>query len=194
MSGAKGTFREEEVVPDRFRVDRELALGRHPILAGFPGLDKLAPARRLVADRAARARLFQETQIELVDQDLWMYVAPKEVPKTFRRRWKPVVSPEADCIVVGANHLRESPLLTLFMDIYHELCHVLQRQGGAELWPPGMSYVERWTEIEAYRFVIEEARQLGVPDEFLREYLRVEWITDAEHRTLLDALKVSPDS
>ncbi len=194
MSGAKEGFRAEEFAPDGFRVDRELALGRHPILSAFPGLDQLPPARRLASDRAARARLFAETQIELVDQDLWMYVAPKETPKTPpRRRWKPVVSPDADCIVIGENHLRESPLLTLFMDIYHELCHVLQRQGGAELWPPGVSYVERWTEVEAYRFVVDEARKFGVPDSFLRDYLRVEWITDAEHRTLLDALHISPD-
>jgi hypothetical protein len=79
------------------------------------------------------------------------------------------------------------------MDIYHELCHVLQRQGGADLWPPGVSYVERWTEIEAYRFVVDEARALGVPDSFLREYLRVEWISDDELRTLLEALHVPAD-
>ena len=193
MARATESFRAADFSPEGFRVARELSLGRHPILDAFPGLETLVPARRLVKDRAARERLFSETMIELVDQDLWMYVAPKEMPKAFRRRWKPVVSPDADCIVIGAGHLRESPSLTLFMDIYHELCHVLQRQGGADLWPPGVSYVERWTEIEAYRFVVDEARRLGVPDSFLREYLRVEWISDEELQTLLQALKVSPD-
>ncbi len=79
----------------------------------------------------------------------------------------------------------------LFMDIYHELCHVRQRQGGANLWEPGVSYVKRWTEVEAYRFVVEEARSLGVADDFIREYLKVEWISAKEHRELLAELRVS---
>jgi hypothetical protein len=130
--------------------------------------------------------------VEVVDQDMWMYVAPTEVPEFSRGRWKPVVSPDSDCIVVGKSHLDESPAIMLFMDIYHELCHVRQRQGGANLWEPGVSYVKRWTEIEAYRLVIEEARTLGVSDDFLREYLKVEWISEKEHRELLAEMKV-PD-
>ncbi|HTT74299.1 MAG TPA: hypothetical protein VMG99_09205 [Thermoplasmata archaeon] len=176
--------------PKGFRVVRNIPVGRHPLLAVFPGLDALPPAERLVADPAKRARLFDETCVEVVDQDLWMYVAPREMPKTARREWRPVIAPGSDCIVVGAGHLRDSSALMLFMDIYHELCHVLQRQGGADLWPPGLSYVQRWTEVEAYRFVVEEARRLGVSNEFLRDYLKVEWISDAEHLRLMDELRV----
>jgi hypothetical protein len=184
--------RAEEVVPDGFEVTRDLGAGRYPILTAFPRLDRLPAAIRLVPDEAERTRLFGATFVEIVDQDLWMYVSPREIPPGARREWRPIVSPEADCIVIGSSHLRESPLVTLYMDIYHELCHVLQRQKGANLWPPGVSYVKRWTEVEAYRFVIEEARKFGVTEAFLREYLRVEWISDAEHRELLTELKIRP--
>ncbi len=193
MSSAVKKVVGEEVDPPGFRIDREVPVGRYPILRPFPGLDRLATARRLVPERAARARLFAETEVELVAQDLWMYVSPRETPKGSRRGWAPVISPTTDCIVIGEGHLRTSAPLMLFMDIYHELCHVLQRRDGADLWPPGLSYVERWTEVEAYRFVVNEARALGVPDVYLREYLRVEWISDAEHRTLLRELGV-PES
>jgi hypothetical protein len=176
--------------PSGFRVVRDLPVGRHPLLAAFPGLDRLPAAARLVPDPAKRAKLFDETCIHVVDQDVWMYVAPHEIPPNARREWKPVVSPESDCIVVGQSHLGESSELMLFMDIYHELCHILQRQGGANLWEPGVSYVKRWTEVEAYRFVVEEARALGTSDDFLREYLRVEWISDDEHAELLAELSV----
>jgi hypothetical protein len=178
--------------PPGFRVAREMPPGRHPLLAVFPGLDALPPAKRLEPDAEKRVRLFQDTCIEVVDEDMWMYVAPWEVPSTFRGRWKPVVSPGSDCIVVGKGHLADSPALMLFMDIYHELCHIRQRQAGANLWEPGVSYVRRWTEVEAYRFVVEEARSLGVPNQFLREYLKVEWISVKEHRELLAELKVPP--
>jgi hypothetical protein len=193
MSSSATSAPGEEVAPPGFRIHRDLQIGRHPILDAFPGLDHLPTAERLVPDAGARQRLFGETSVELVDQDLWMYVAPFEEPEGARREWRPVITPGADCIVVGGNHLRTSSPLMLFMDIYHELCHILQRWGGANLWEPGVSYTQRRTEIEAYRFVVEEGRSLGVPDAFLREYLRVEWISDEEHLELLKAVGVPPD-
>jgi len=180
--------------PPGFRINRDVPVGRHPILAVFPGLDQLPPAVRLEPDAERRAQLFEATCVEIVDQDLWMYVSPWDVPKNARREWRPVMSPPGkDCVVVGVAHLRESPPMIVYMDIYHELCHVVQRRDGANLWEPGVSYVERWTEIEAYRFVVREARELGVGDPFLRDYLKVEWISPAEHRSLLEQVGVPPD-
>jgi hypothetical protein len=177
-------------VPKGFRVRRDLPVGRHPLLAAFPGLDRLPLAPRLEPDSAKRERLFEDTCIEVVDEDMWMYVAPWDLPPGAKGRWRPVVSPGSDCIVVGASHLRESSELMLFMDIYHELAHVRQRHGGANLWEPGVSYVKRWTEVEAYRLVVDAAREYGVSDSFLREYLKVEWISASEHRELLHELGV----
>ncbi len=176
--------------PPGFRISRGLTLGRHPILEVFPGLDKLPPGQKIHAEPKVRRRLFHTTEIELVAADMWAYVAPHETPAFVRGRWKPVVAPDTNCIVVGAGHLRDSEAMVLYMDIYHELCHILQRDAGAELWEPGVSYVERWTEVEAYRFVVDEARRLHVSDAFLREYLKVEWITSAEHQRLLKTLGV----
>jgi hypothetical protein len=179
--------------PPGFRVVRDLPVGRHPILRVFPGLDRLGPASRIERDARKRASLFGETQIEVVDQDMWMYVAPREMPPfASRRGWKPVLAPGVDCIVVGQGHLRESPEMILFLDVYHELCHIIQRREGANLWEPGVGYVERKTEIDAYRFVIDEAKALGVPDAYLREYLKVEWISDQEHEQLVEAVGLVP--
>jgi len=190
MATSHTKSRSDTPAPKGFRIRRDLPVGRHPLLAAFPDLDKQPAALRLQPDATARAKLFDETCVQVVDQDLWMYVAPWDMPPGARREWSPVLSPGSDCIVVGRSHLVESPAIVLYMDIFHELCHVLQRHGGANLWPPGVSYVERWTEVEAYRFVVEEGRMLGVSDAFLREYLEVEWISEAEHRELLRKLEV----
>lgn len=176
--------------PPGFTVVRTTKVGRHPLLEVFPGLDALPTAARQEPEVRARARLHRETFVEIVRGDVWMYVAPREIPSWARARWKPVTAADVDCIAVGRTHLRESPELMLFMDIFHELCHVIQRQNGRELFAEGLSYVERTTEIDAYRFVIDEARRLNVSDDFLREYLRVEWIDDAEYGRLLDAMGV----
>jgi hypothetical protein len=178
-------------VPKGFRIRRDLPIGRHPILDAFPGLDRLDTAERHQPQADRRARLYSETEVELVPEDIWMYVSPHEVPKAARAQWKPVVSPKSDCIVIGESHLRESPDLILFLDIFHELCHILQRHDGAELWDRRYSYTERPTEVQAYKFVVDEARRFGVADDVLRDYLRVEWIDDKEFLQLLEKMGVT---
>lgn len=177
-------------VPSGFTVRRDIPLGRHPLLDAFPGLDRLDTAKRHEPDTARRAALHSRTFVEIVPEDVWMYVAPHEPPPEAGRGWKPVLANGEDCIVVGESHLRESPPLILFLDIFHELCHIRQRQGGAELWDRRYSYVTRPTEVEAYKFVVDEARRLGVKDPVLRDYLKVEWISAAEFRQLLGAVGV----
>ncbi len=183
--------------PAGFEIERSVELGRHPLLEVFPGLDRLDTAERQVPDAASRRRLFAGTFVEIVDDDVWMYVAPwkiPRIPKRFRRRWNPVSTPNLDCIVIGASHLRKSPALILYLDIYHELCHILQRHDGRELFPDGLSYVQRTTEIDAYRFVVDEARRFGVADPVLQDYLLVEWIDRDDYYALLDAVGVSRPS
>ncbi len=177
--------------PAGFEIRRELPAGRHAMLAVFPGADRLPIAARVEPDPTKRTALFHRTEVEIVTADLWMYVAPHELPPDARRRWKPVVAPDTDCIVAGQNHLVTSPAMTVYMDIYHELCHVRQRRDGANLWEPGVSYVKRWTELEAYRIVVDDARALGASDEFLRDYLKVEWISRAEHAEIVKSLGVA---
>jgi hypothetical protein len=177
--------------PPGFRVLRSTPHGRHPLLSVFPGLGGLATAERQEPDPAARTKLFGGTCVEVVPDDIWMYVAPWEKLRTLRRRrFEPVIAPRTDCIVIGSGHLQTSPALMLFMDIHHELCHVQQRHRGEELFDRPESYVRRPTELEAYRFVVDEARRFGVDDEFLREYLRVEWISEKEFNELLRAMDV----
>ncbi|MGI0132029.1 MAG: hypothetical protein ACREDK_02890 [Thermoplasmata archaeon] len=177
--------------PDAFRIERGVALGRHPLLTVFPGLDQLGAASRLTSDPSRRDALWRGTFIDLVAEDLWMYVAPW-TPIESRRGPRPTVAPGTDCVVIGASHLRESPALVLYLDIFHELVHVLQRHAGADLFPPGVEYVDRPTEVEAYRFVVEDARRLGVDDATLREYLLVEWIDRPQFLRLLAAVGVPP--
>jgi hypothetical protein len=177
--------------PVGFSINRSLSSGRHPMRRVFPGIDRLTTAKHLQPDGKERARLFATVEVELVEDDIWMYVAPWEIPPSRRGRWNPVLAPGSDCIVVGLDHLRQSPAFTLFLDIFHELRHVLQRHEGAQLFGSAESYVRRPTEVDAYRFVVGEARDMGVDDEFLRDYLRVEWINDAEFLELLSAVGVS---
>lgn len=93
-------------------------------------------------------------------------------------------------ILIGANYLKEGDIVDIYLDIIHELVHVRQFMEGKELFDDNFSYTERPTEIEAYRHTIEEARRLGLKDDRICQYLKTEWMTDADVKRLARTLKV----
>ncbi|MGC2288784.1 MAG: hypothetical protein WA688_02880 [Thermoplasmata archaeon] len=154
----------------------------------FPGFEEAAPFPNYPGPAHKTRALAEGTRIQIVAEETWMYVAPHEPPPFAEAAgWKPFTS-VANCIVVGHKHLAESPSITLYMDIYHEFFHILQRDAGRELWDISIDYVDSPTELEAYSFSLAEARRLGVPDAFLRTYLEVEWVSPADHLRLLKNL------
>lgn len=178
-------------LPEGVQIARALRPGRHPLLEVFPGLDKAPPFQKYPCSARVRRDLGRKSSVEVARRrGEWMYVAPHEVPPNAPKQWRPVTSPD-DCVVVSGEHLRKSPALVLYLDILHELYHLLQRKEGRELWDETYEYVDRPTEVEAYRFSVQEARRLGVSDRFLREYLRVVWVTPKDHRRLLKNVGVA---
>jgi uncharacterized protein YebE (UPF0316 family) len=49
---------------------------------------------------------------------------------------------------------------------------------GKELFDPQYEYVDRPTEIEAYGYVVEEAKRLGLCGDRLLCYLKTEWMSE----------------
>lgn len=94
-------------------------------------------------------------------------------------------------ITIGLTHLRQASDEFLFLDIIHELCHVKQQFQGRDLYDRSKAYVDRETEIEAYRTTVQEARRIGLNDDAIAHYLRVSWITPEEHGRLLRTLGVT---
>jgi len=178
--------------PPPFGISRTLVPGNYPLSVVFPGFLDAAPFRKYPGPADRTRAIAEGTSVQIVADETWMYVAP-HVPPPFAEEvgWKPHTS-RTNCIVVGFTHLVESPSITLYMDIYHEFFHILQREAGHELWDDAHDYVDSPTELEAYRFSLAEARRLGVPESFLRHYLEVEWVSPADHLRLLKNLGVEP--
>lgn len=93
-------------------------------------------------------------------------------------------------IVVNSNYLKEARETHLYLDVIHELVHIKQYREGKELWDERFSYVNRPTEIEAYETAVAEARRIGLTEEELVDYLKVEWISGDDFRRFLAALGV----
>ena len=79
------------------------------------------------------------------------------------------------------------------LDLIHELVHVKQFRDGREIsldFGKRFEYVDRPTELEAYRHTVKEARRLGMSDEEIADYLKVTWLDAAEVRRLARHLGV----
>lgn len=110
----------------------------------------------------------------------------------FPRRGYLAVDDENGYILVSSHYLKTADERYLYLDVVHELVHVRQFMEGKELFDERYSYVDRPTEIEAYVHTLREARKLGMNDDELADYLKVEWITDDEFERFLRTLGVHP--
>jgi len=107
------------------------------------------------------------------------------------------VSSEDGHLRVSAYYLNTGDLRDIYLDIIHELVHVKQFRDGKELRDRNFSYVERPTEIEAFRHAVAEARRLGLNDHQILNYLRTERMSDEILYRLAKAVNVhveEPDS
>jgi hypothetical protein len=87
-------------------------------------------------------------------------------------------------LIISNRYLRTGDFRSIYLDIVHELCHVNQFRRGKPLFYPRLSYVDAPSEVEAYRFTVQEGKRIGMTDKQLVDYLKVEWISPAEHRRL----------
>jgi len=93
-------------------------------------------------------------------------------------------------LVISKGYLSSGDKTDIYLDLIHELCHVKQFMDGKELFDPKYEYVDRPTEIEAYRYTVQEARRLGLSDERICLYLRTEWMSENDFRRLARSVNV----
>jgi hypothetical protein len=94
-------------------------------------------------------------------------------------------------LMVNPHYLNSGDKTDIYLDVIHELCHVKQHMEGKELFDSRYDYVDRPTEIEAYRYTVQEARRLGLTEQRICSYLRTEWMNENELKRLAKAVNVA---
>ena len=142
-------------------IAREAPRGFHRFLDVFGGFERVAAVRSIFGPKTKE--MLGALWVEITDGKGYMRI-----------------NDEKGSIVVSGRYLREGSEVDVYLDVIHELVHIRQHRQGKELWDRRYEYVDRPTEIEAYRTAVREARRLGMSEEQVVQYLRVEWISD-EH-------------
>ncbi|MFQ5837165.1 MAG: hypothetical protein ACE5HJ_00090 [Thermoplasmata archaeon] len=158
-----------------FQIRRDLLPGRYPLDRLARGFGESASLLRLFGG-AHRLREFL-SHVEVVVASFSGYM------------W---VNDGNGCLTVSREYLQEADEVHLYLDLVHEIVHLRQLSEGKDLFDDRYSYDQRPTELEAYGITVEEARRMGLSEDFIRDYLKVDWTTGEQHRRLLVALGLSP--
>jgi adenine-specific DNA methylase len=155
------------------RLDRMLvARGeKHAFSDYFKGFEKVEVVRRIFARRTEEILANLRVEFTWVRSYMW-------------------VSNVDGHLTVSTYYLNHGDKIDIYLDLIHELVHVKQFMSGKELFDANYDYIDRPTEVEAYRYAVEEAKRLGLSDERICRYLRTEWMSIEDLRRLARTLNV----
>ncbi len=96
-------------------------------------------------------------------------------------------------LMVNERYLNDGNKTDIYLDVVHELCHVKQWMEGKELFDPDFDYVDRPTEVEAYRYTVQEAKRMGLSDRQILLYLKTEWMSEQDLKQLVRNIGIGLD-
>ncbi|MDE1846364.1 MAG: hypothetical protein KGH53_03745 [Candidatus Micrarchaeota archaeon] len=118
---------------------------------------------------------------------------PKKTIKGIRiriskKQFYAYIDVKKEAIVIGQKYFRSASDLYLCLDLLHELVHIRQLREGQDLFDKKFSYVDRPTEMEAYRLAAGQARKFGLRGKKLLEYLEADWVPKEDSDRLMKKL------
>jgi hypothetical protein len=93
-------------------------------------------------------------------------------------------------LTISSHYLNNGDRVDIYLGVIHELVRVRQFMQRKELFNSNYDYTDRPTKLEAYRYAVEEDRNLGLSDKPICRYLKTEWMSDEDLRRLARALGV----
>jgi len=153
-------------------MNRDVKVTLHRFTDYFKGFEKIEAVREIFGEETEK--ILNSLKIEFYSS----------------RRGYMGVSDQDGHILISAHYLKNGDERDLYLDIIHELVHVKQFLQGKELFENRWEYVDRPTEVEAYRQAVKEARRLGMTDEEIYRYLKTEWMSEDDLKRLADAVGV----
>jgi len=154
-------------------IERNPPVGLSPFLRVFGGFEKIKAVRAVFGENTAG--VLGELTVEITDGRGYLRI-----------------NDERGSIVVNARYLKDGSEVHIYLDVIHELVHIRQHREGKELWDEKYKYVDRPTELEAYQVAVDEARRLGMTEDEVVDYLKVEWVSQEDFKRFLKNLGVKP--
>ncbi len=158
-------------VPEGISIARDVSVKLYPFTDYFRGFERIEAVRKLFGERTEE--VLRNLRVEFGGRKGYMGV-----------------SEDDGHIAISTYYLNHGDAVDIYLDLIHELVHVKQLMEGKELLDRHYIYVNRPTEIEAFRYAVEEARRIGLSEERICEYLKTEHMSDEDFQMLAEAVNV----
>jgi hypothetical protein len=152
-----------------YTINHNLGLGRYKLTDVVGGLENALALNKLYGNQLKR--VLSTTYLDVVSKP-----------------WQIWVDRETKIITINKDYLFETDRGTLYLDLIHEMVHIWQIAKGKDVFDRSVSYVDAPTEIEAYRYTVEDAERIGFSRMDIIDYLEVRWINNDEHKRLVKAV------
>ena len=156
-----------------FRLKKNAALGEYKFTQIFIGVENSQTLLRVFGSTRNTLKIIHHLKLRIVDSD-----------------WGVWLDHNTGAVCVGIKYLTAAKLSYLYLDVVHVLVHVKQFLDGKDLFDQTFEYVDRPTEIEAYRYTVEEAKKLEMTENDILKYLRVDAVDDTELGRLIEKIGV----
>jgi len=156
------------------RLDKVLRIKgpTYPFTDYFKGLEKSKTVRNIFGEKTEEVLRNLRVEFTWVRSYMW-------------------VSNADGHLTVSCYYMNNGDRIDIYLDLIHELVHVRQFLEGKELFNNRYDYIDRPTEIEAYRYAVEEAKSLGLSNERICRYLKTEWMSNEELKRLAKTLSIN---
>ena len=156
-----------------FRVRRRTGIGEYKLTDAFTGLETSSSLLKVFGTKTQMTKIMRhlKLRVEASDSGLWL-------------------DRDTGTICIGSKHLTSAKNDFLYLDVIHVLVHVRQFLEGRELYDQAFEYVDRPTELEAYRTTVAEARRVGMNEDEILRYLRLDAADDSELGKLMERIGV----
>ena len=149
-----------------FEINKKLEKGKHKLKDVVKGLDASYVLIEVFGDELNKAL---NATVELNDHKMIMWI-----------------DEDRELISVNYDYFKKTENIILYLDFVHELIHIKQLWKGEELFNEKYSYVDRPTEVEAYKYTVKEAKRIGLSKLQIIDYLKVDWVSNEDHRRLVE--------
>jgi hypothetical protein len=148
-------------------------VGEYKLSEVFAGLESSSALLKVFGSKTQMAKIMKhlKLRVERSDSGLWL-------------------DRDTGTICIGSKHLTSAKSDFLYLDVIHVLVHVRQFLEGKELYDQAFEYVDRPTELEAYRTTVAEARRVGMEEGEILKYLRMDAVDDSELGKLMEKIGV----
>jgi len=156
-----------------FHVRRGAAVGEYKLSEVFTGLESSSALLKVFGSKTQMAKVMRhlKLRVERNDSGLWL-------------------DRDTGTVCIGSKYLAAAKNDFLYLDVIHVLVHVRQFLEGKELYDQAFEYVDRPTELEAYRTTVAEARRVGMAENEILKYLRMDAVDDSELGKLMEKIGV----